>query len=311
MTFDFGGTLRRAWQITWNHKILWLFGILSVIAGGRAGLSFPGRGPSFPTNFNPTNPGQFPRLQGLFPSLDATAIIAIVLGLLCVILIIAITLYVLHVIGRGGLIGGIQLADTTGQVSFGQAWGVGVQKFWTVLLIGLVVAIVAVLIAAASVFAAATVCLTPLACLGFLLSAVLGVFTYLAQIAAVTENLSFMDAIARAWQVVQRNVGAVVLLGVVLVIIGAVVGFLIALPLALILAPLGIAAVAAFNGNTQVAYTSAIVAGLCLVVWIPVLIVLHGILETWLVSAWTVAYRQLSAQPGSAVAPMAPAPLAS
>jgi hypothetical protein len=311
MNFDFGQTLSRAWQITWKHKILWLFGILSVVAGGRAGFNFSSRGPRFPTNFNPTNPGQFPRLERLLPNLGQTAIIAIALGLLCVILIIAVTLYVLHVIGRGGLIGGIQLADTTGQVSFGQAWGVGVKHFWTVLLIGLVVAIVAVLIAAASVFAAATICLTPLACLGFLLSAVLGVFTYLAQIAAVTENLSFMDAIARAWQVVQRNLGAVVLLGVLLVIVGAAVGFLVALPLALALAPLGIAAVAAINGNAQVASASAIVAGLCLVGWIPVLIVLHGILETWLVSAWTVAFRQLSSQTGSAMAPIAPTPIAS
>ena len=26
---DYGGVLRRAWQITWRHKILWIFGILA------------------------------------------------------------------------------------------------------------------------------------------------------------------------------------------------------------------------------------------------------------------------------------------
>ena len=54
MNFDFGGTLRRAWQITWKHKILWLFGLLSALAGGRANLNF--RGPSFPSNFQPDEP---------------------------------------------------------------------------------------------------------------------------------------------------------------------------------------------------------------------------------------------------------------
>ena len=49
--------------------------------------------------------------------------------------------------------------------------------------------------------------------------------------------------------------------------------------------------------------------------WIPVLIVARGILETWVTSAWLVAYRRLSGQPGAApmtpMAPMAPPPMAS
>jgi hypothetical protein len=312
MNLDFGGTLRRAWQITWKHKILWILGILSACGGGRASLNFNSRGPSFnPNNFNPNNPNAFPRLERLFPNLDQTAIIAIALGVLCILLILGITLYVLHVIGRGGLIGGVQLADATGQVTFGQAWGAGVKHFWTVLLIGIIVAIIGVLIAFASVFAAATICLAPLACVGFLVIAVLGVFTYLAQIAAVTENLSFGDAIGRAWQVVQRNLGAVALLAVILVIIAAVIGFLVALPFVIALVPLGVAVFAYFNGNVQAASGAGLIAGLCIVLWIPVAIVLGGILETWVVSAWTMAYKQLSGAPGSAVAPAAPAPLAS
>src|SRR5437763_15504823 len=122
MNFDFGGNLRRAWQITWQHKILWLLGILSAIGASRASLNF--RGPSFTNNFNPNAPDFFPRLQRNFPNLNQSAFIAIVLGALCLILIIGLVLYVLHVIGRGGLIGGVQQADTTGQISFGQAWAI-------------------------------------------------------------------------------------------------------------------------------------------------------------------------------------------
>jgi hypothetical protein len=312
MNLDFGGTLRRAWQITWNHKILWLFGIFSAIAG-RATFNFNGGGPRFnPNNFVPNNPEAFPQIQRAFPNLDQNAIIAIGLGILCVVLIIAITLYVLHVIARGGLIGGIQLADATGQATFGQAWGAGIKHFWTVLLIGLIVAVIGILIGAASVFAAATICLTPLACIGFLLIAVLGVYTYLAQIAAVTENLSFSEALGKAWQVVQANIGPVLLLAVILIVIEVVLGFLFAIPFAIAFAPLIAAAVASgASGNGQVAAGGAIVSGLCLIVWIPVVIVLEGILETWVISTWTLAYKQLSAAPGSAVAPASPVPAAS
>ena len=309
MNFDFGGTLSRAWQITWKHKILWLFGILSAIASGRASFNF--RGPSFPNNFNPGDPNFLPRFQRNFPNLTQSTIIAIALGILCVGLIIVVTLYVLHVIGRGGLIGGIQLGDTSGQVSFGQAWGMGVKHFWTVLLIGLIVAVIAIVISIASVFAAATICLTPLACVGFLLIAVLGVFTLLAQIAAVTENLSISEALGRALAIVQANLATVVLLAILLVIIDGIIGFVIALPLGFVIAPLIAAGMAFANGNQQAGTAALAISGLCVVAWIPVLIVLRGILETWVVSTWTLAYKQLGTNRGPAVAPAAPAPLAS
>jgi hypothetical protein len=309
MNFDFGRTLSRAWQITWKHKILWLFGILSAIAG-RASFNF--RGPSFPNNFNPGDPNNFPRLQRNFPNLTQSTIIAIALGILCVGLIIVVTLYVLHVIGRGGLIGGIQLGDTSGQVSFGQAWGAGVSHFWTVLFIGLIVAVIAIVISIASVFAAATICLTPLACVGFLLIAVLGVFTLLAQIAAVTENLSISEALGRALAVVQTNLASVLLLAVVLIIVEAIAGAIIGVPFLIALAPLAIAAVAAISAQSATPFgAGAIVSGLCFVIWIPVALVLRGILETWVVSAWTLAYKQLGTNRGPAVVPAAPAPLAS
>lgn len=315
MNLDFGSAMRRAWQITWNHKILWIFGILSALFAGRASFNF-NSGPRFPNTFNPTNPDVFPRLQGLFPNLDPNVIIAIGLGLACVFVIIAIVLYVLHVIGRGGLIAGIQLAEAESPVTFGQAWGAGIQHFWTVLLIGLVVAVVAVVIGVASVFAAATICLIPLACVGGIIVAALGIFTYLAQIAAVTENLSVTEAIGRAWQVVQPNLGGLVVMAIILVIIEGVVAFVIALPFLLALAPLFVALAAYFataqtagqNAGVGVFTGGAIIAGLCFVVWIPFAIVLGGILQTWVISAWTLAYKQLSTQPGSAMAPASPAP---
>ena len=307
MNLDFGGILRRAWEITWRNKILWLLGILSAIASGggfRGGNNF---------NFNPNNnPDFLPQLQRRFPSLDQKTIGAIILGVGCVLIIIAIAFWLLSIIGRGGLIGGINLADTRGSVKFGEAWGIGTKYFITVLLIGLAVAILGVLIGVASVVAVASICLAPLGCIGFLLIAVLNVFTYLAQIAAVTDNLSVGDAFGRAWQLVKANIGAVIILGLILAVINGVIGFVVALPLAAIAAPIMLSIVGAANENAAVASSGLIIAGLCLVAWIPVLIIVRGIVETWVTSAWVLAYRRLSGQPGAA-APLAPpmAPMAS
>jgi hypothetical protein len=319
MNFDFGRTLSRAWQITWNNKVLWILGILSAF-GAHASVSFGNSfSPRFP-NRTPEHP--FPRLDQLFPNQNATTVLAIGLSIICVVIIVAVVVYVLSIIGRGGLIGGIQIADTTGHVTFGQAWAEGLKHFWNVLLIGLLVAIAGLVVGLFFAFPLFALCLWPLRCISFLLIPILGVFTYLAQIAAVTDNLTVGEALNRAWLVARANLGPVIGLGLALVIIDTVVGLVILLPFIIAAVPLFIALTAylvslgmAVPQSTAIgqagAATAAIIAGLCVVVWIPVAVILRGILETWILSVWTVAYRQLSSQTGTAPAPMAPTPAAS
>src|SRR5271157_5937816 len=52
---DFGKILKRAWQILWNYKVLWIFGILLAVTGGSG--SNPGGGNSG-TQFNANNNNQ-------------------------------------------------------------------------------------------------------------------------------------------------------------------------------------------------------------------------------------------------------------
>ena len=303
MNLDFGGILKRAWEITWRNKILWLLGILSAIGSGGG---FQGGGNA---NFNTTGtPDVLPDLQRRFPNLDQNTIAVIILGLACVAIIIAIVFWILSIIGRGGLIGGINLAETRGgSVRLGEAWAIGTKYLVTVLLIGLAVAILGLLIGVASIVAVASVCLAPLGCVGFLVIAVLNIFTYLAQIAAVTDGLSVGDAFSRAWQIVKANIGAIIILGLILAVVNGVITFVVALPLAAIAAPIMLSVVGAANENTAVATSGVVIAGLCLVAWIPVLIIVRGIVETWVTSAWVLAYRRLSTQPGAApLSPMAP-----
>ena len=119
------------------------------------------------------------------------------------------------------------------------------------------------------------------------------------------------SAVMACLAIVQANLGSVLLLAVLLVIIDGVVGFIIALPLTFVVAPLIAAAVAFASGNQQAGTAALAISGLCFVIYIPILIVLRGIVETWIVSNWTLAYKSLSSQRGSAAAPAAPAPMAS
>jgi hypothetical protein len=301
MSLDFGGVLRRAWQITWNNKILWLFGIFSTIMSGGNG-----RGANSGTRFNLNNPRQV--LPPQFHDLDQTVVLLIVLGIIAVIIIVAIVLFILGVIGRGGLIGGIRTAETQGKVTFGEAFAIGRAKFWTVLGIGLVVWVVSLILAGASLISFLTICLAPLACIGFLLLILLNLYARLAQIAAVHDNVGIGEALPRALRFIQANLGQVILLGLILVIIQYVISFVLVLPLAAIALPIILSVAGYANDAPLVGGAGIAVAGLCVVVYIPVLIVLGGIVETWVMSCWTLAYRQLTGQAPVSAAP-APTPM--
>jgi hypothetical protein len=311
MNLDFGAVLRRAWQITWNNKILWLFGILAGAAS-----SAPNR-PDTNFSFDAGQPDGGPSPVPFFNALermvrrwlgevDPNVITAIAIGLVCVGLIIALVLFILSVISTGALIGGIRRADAQGRVTFGEAWAIGIAKFWPVLLIGLVVAVIAIALTFSSIFLAATVCLAPLACVGFLLVAVLGVYTRLAQIAAVVDNLGVTDALSRAWRVITANLGAVIVLGLILVIIQFVAGWLLFLPALAVVAPAVVSAIGFANEADIVGTAGLVLAGLCLVIYIPIAIVVGGMISTWVTSVWTLAYQQLAGRAPAVPAPYAP-----
>jgi hypothetical protein len=308
MALDFGSILSRAWQITWRHKVLWIFGILAGLAGGFQGAQFNynfggRRGPAPSPNVPPTQ--WPPDLRRVFGDVDPNVVIAIVAGIVLVSIVLAVIFYVLGIIGRGGLIGGVRQAQAQDNVTFGEAWAIGVRRFWPVLGISLIVFVIALLVLAASLGLAATVCLLPLACVGFLLVAALGVYTNLAQAAAVVDNLGAVAALQRAWELIRANFGGILILAIILVVVGWLSGLLLGLPLIIVVLPAILGAAAAFSGAERVLGPALAVAGLCFIAYLPVLIVLGGILNTWFGAAWTLAYQALT---GPAPAPSQPLP---
>jgi hypothetical protein len=319
MKLDFGAILSRAWKITWENKVLWIFGLLAAMGngaaggGGGAGGGDGGGG----RDFGPGGPELPPPVRRFVESPDPR-IIAIVIGVICVLVLIALVLFVLSIIGRGGLIGGVRLADDNGRVTFGEAWRVGLRNFWRVFLIGLIVGVVVIglvlILLVPGIFFSITIigllCGLPLIFAFVVAAIVLGIVAYFAQIAAVVEDLSVTAALGRAWEVIRANLGDIIILGIVLIVAQAVIGVVIALPLIVTLIPIVFAVIGFINESQNMAVGGLIVAGLCFVAYLPVLIVLGGVLETWITSAWTLAYRQVirpMATPGAQSAPLAPA----
>ena len=296
MSLDFGGVLRRAWQLTWNYKILWLFGIFSAALAGSAGN---GPGNNFPLDFN--NPQRSLPVQ--MRDIDPNIALLIVLGVIVLVIVIGIALFLLSIYSRGALIGGLLTADKQSRVSFGEASAFGRKYFLTVLGIGLVVWVLGLLLGFMSIFLVATLCLAPLACIGFIVIALLGVYARLAQITAISDEVGLSEALPRAWRFITANLASVLIMGLILVIIQALLGFVLALPAVGIAFPAILAAAGYANDSPLAGGAGLAIAGLCVVVYIPFLILVCGIVETWVMAAWTLTYKHLTGRAPATAAP--------
>jgi hypothetical protein len=328
MKFNLGEVLTKAWNITWKFKVLWIFGILAGCAGGN--------GNRFNFNFNRNDftpnggSGQMPDIFRQFENMQPEralqqilgqygAIIAVVIALLCVLWLL---FYFLGMMGKIGLIKGTYKADDGAEkLSFGELWTEGGAYFWRMfglnLLVGLPFFLVFVILMVGLGFAgfgmlrsgtsdggiaAALVGLLGIffavICVISLVSLVVGMIVEQAQNAVVLEDLGVLEGLGRGWAVFKSGWLTIVVLAIILAIMSGVIGLIIALPLVAILVPAGIGMAVSGTDNYIL---PLMIGGGCFLLYMPVLIVLSGILQSYLQSVWTLAYRRLTAKPSSTV----------
>lgn len=240
---DFGKVLGRAWEITWKFKILWILGFLASLGqGGSTG------------QFNYTLSDQdfyFDRWNWRFdyqPDEFWFSLAGIILLIICALFIIAIILWVISVIARGGLIAGVQQIEEDGSTSFGRAWRGGARKFWTLFGLGILAAIPIILLViigtvilglgiAAGVglletsepAGVSTILFSVITCGGLLCCGLFFLVIVLEQIriygerAAILEDLGWIEAFGRGWQILKENLGATILLWLIFFAIGIVI----------------------------------------------------------------------------------------
>jgi hypothetical protein len=309
---ELGYILRRAWRITWEHKLLWLFGILVSIGmvGMRLGLSS----------------GQWEAaLQELPPSVHqpivdfvngpyaaAVAVAFTVLGF-----IVGFGLSLLSVLGRVGLVHQVRAVEEYGVAVLKGGWLAGKQHLWRAFFIRLLLALpagIAMFVGAlptvvawvlttrqeqleTQVFgvltagALAFICLAPAAILSLLLSVPIGVLQRLAVRACVLEKLDVRASIARAWGTLRENLGWLALVWLVLAVSGAGVMILIGLPLVVMWWLLFSTAWLAMLFSPL--FSVALIVLIGLATWL-VASALGSVFETFTSATWTLTYRELT-----------------
>lgn len=303
---DFGEVLGRAWRIIWKHKILWIFGIFAGCSrGGGGGAGNSGY------RFSGTNPqGQIPQIPendqfwSQFGNWIGTHWWVVFLFILAI-LVLALIAILLGTIGRIGLIKGTQKADAGAEhLGFAELWDESLPYFWRVFLLALIVGVLSFVLVLALIllgFGAAVItlgigliCLIPLFCVLLIVLWFVGLVIQLAEVAIVVENLGIMEGVRRGWEVVQRKVGPVLIMWLILAVIAFVGSLVIALPILVTIVPAAVAFGLANAQATTPNWAPLIVGLVCCAVYFPFLLVLNGILTAYSQSAWTLTFLRLT-----------------
>jgi hypothetical protein len=307
---DFGYVLKRAWEIIWKFKVLWIFGILascgqaSGSGGSNSGYQFSSQNSTLGHQtelwFNQLNPGIITLL----------IVVGIIVAIALVVLVV-----LLGTVGRIGLIRGTLKAEQgAGKLTFSELWREGLTYFWRVFFLNLLIAVLILLgvvavVILSTILAIGTlgiflICLIPLLCLIIPIAWLVSIFIEQANVALVVENLDIADAIKRGWQVFIDNIGSMIVMGLILVIgISVIGGLIIGLPLLGVAAP---AALGIATGVTDNIRNGVILSVVLFVIYLPFLLVFSGVLRAYTQSAWTLTFMRLTTKPSPLPAVQAP-----
>ena len=314
--------LSRAWALLWRYRALWLFGFLFALAGG--GSSFGGTPGGGGTSSGRTGTGgSVPTLPSSFPTIPASTIWGIVAGIVAVALVLCVVMTILRYVAETALIAGVDELESTGEtltVRHGfrlgwsrQAWHLFLTEFVVYLLFGL--AVILLLALAASPLLLLLINVEALRAIAVGMTILLILPAILFIIVAVLILSLVMPYVQRRVVLAGQGVGAAVRQGLGLVrgtlrdtglmwLLLVAIGFLwgiVKIP-AFILVLIAAALVGGIPaGLVYLASHSAITAvivgvPLFLLVLIPTLAFVEGLFQVYNSSAWTLAYRQVTAQ---------------
>lgn len=299
---DYFGILKKAWNITWKYKALWILGLFAGMgsgSGGNGGSSYQ----QSSSDFSSGTADQFTQWAG-----DNLALIAIVVGILVV---IGFVFWVLSIAAQGGLVHGVNEAAEGRKPSLRDAWGVGFGKWGRTFMIGLVlglpiIVVVGVFIllmvvmigggaaageevAGAAIAGGLCLVLPVFIVVMIALSVVVGVVMQLALRYGILDDVTFGQAIKRGWNDLWGKRGAFVMWLVMLL-----PQFAAGIVMLLFMVPFLLPAIG-FIVAEQFVMAAAMFVLMGLVMMLPT-----AVYGTFVSSAWTIFFRQMTGKEPSA-----------
>ncbi len=276
---EYGKLLSRSVNIVWQNKFLIIVGFLASLASWSSGGGGGGGGGGGNGNGAP--------LEDEFAAMAAGLIVAVA----CVVLVLAIVIWAISAIARGGLIASVDAIESGEKSSFRQSWSAGWQRKWTLFGVGILPAIPGLILfviglmalgAYGSIFAlfdqdfaqvgaaGLGITIALFACILLPIILVLSILRNFAERACMLENLGVVDSYRRGTKVLWSNLGEAIVLFLLQIAIFIVLGILLFLP--------------------------SLVLILCCFLW-PLLLLVQGAVSAFLSALWTLAWRSWTGEP--------------
>ena len=112
--------IKRAWQITWRYKVLWIFGILLALASGGGGSGGGGSSSGGGTGVVPPMPG--------LPNINPGLAVAFSALCCCLLLILVVAMTILRYVARTALYRGVDQIEAAGAAP---TWREGFRLGWS------------------------------------------------------------------------------------------------------------------------------------------------------------------------------------
>lgn len=313
---DYSKLLKRAWDITWNNKYLWVLGFLAGLGQAGSSSSYRTGGGSTPsTDRRPTLP-EMPDFRGFWQEN-----MALIIGLTCLVFIIGLALWLLRLTAQGGLIAAVKQIEGGQKSSLGQSFTAGVNYLPRLaglsILVSLPALVIGLLIFALFFgfvglnvleamsqsgnieeilpsFGIFFLCFIPLICLTVPLTIILNIWEQAAQRGIVLHELGVMDGLREGWGVLRTHLTEVIVMGLILIVLGLLFGIavtIVLLPCALIMIVPMMGTIFTGAGLNMVSVGLLILGGLVIGL---VAAAVSSIFTTFQSATITLAYRELT-----------------
>jgi len=323
--------LKRAWEITWRYRALWVFGVILALttgnAGGGGGNGGGGPGYRFGGEDFLGPGGELPIPE--IPAQVVSILIAVGVVLACVIVLLSIAALVARYVAETALIRMVDDHEETAEKrSVRQGFRIGwsrtaLRLFLIDLLIVLPLALVSILLfllafaplllwttentVAGVVGTVATIGLFFLILfLVIIVAAVVSLLMHFFRRACALEELGVIESLRQGYEIVRRHLKDVVIMWLIMIGVGlALIIVMIPVMLLLVIAGVMMGGLPALlvGGLASLAFKGAVpwilggavgVPIFILVVTLPALF-LGGLVEVFKSSVWTLTYRELRA----------------
>lgn len=298
---DYLEILKKAFNITWKNKYLWILGFLVALVGG---------GNNFNSSFSNQSSSQ--EWAGAGKWLESYLIV--ILFIVLILFVLWFIFWILSIMAQGGLVGAANGIESGEEMGLGKAFAIGAHYFWRTLgisiLLGLVIFIMVmvfvvpmvvgiIMIAvqgkqAAAALVASLICLIPafllLVFLLMIVGAVIGVIHNYAIRYAIILDKKVIESIKEAWGLIKDCKTETLIMFLLLLLTSSLYGMAMVIP-GLIFGLPSIFMIIAGAAGKSVPLLAFGAFGIMVLVF--VLAVFKGVYEVFHSSAWTLTFREL------------------